>query len=192
MVASRSLRGIIPARGLEGQSECHGLRLPYRIEDGIAFGRVPSHAQVRRYRTEVDDVPPVAIAMSMVCLWQWRQSAGDCRRKLDRKGMRSQALSVNILIDPPHAHEGPWNRLNPAGYKSVRRVPHARKRTRLDRNETVAQRNAGVFERICDLFDDVTDLGTPSSGCASSTKPGDAGAGPIHSRTFTGISGSYA
>ena len=29
-------------------------------------------------------------------------------------------------------------------------------------------------------------------GCASSTRSGDARAGPIHSRTFTGTSGSYA
>ena len=86
MVASRSLRGIIPARGLEGQSECHGLRLPYRIVDGIAFGRVPSHAQVRRYRTEVDDVPTVAIAMSMVCLWQWRQIPVIAGESLTGKG----------------------------------------------------------------------------------------------------------
>ena len=28
---------------------------------------------------------------------------------------------------PRNTHEGPWNGLNPAGYKLVRRVPHARK-----------------------------------------------------------------
>ena len=66
---------------------------------------------------------------------------------------------------PRNAHEGPWNGLYPAGYKLVRRAPHACKGLALDRNETVAQRNAGVFEQegICDLFDDVTDLGAPSS-----------------------------
>ena len=31
-----------------------------------------------------------------------------------------------------------------------------------------------------------------AGGCASSTRSGDARAGPIHSRTFTGTSGSYA
>ena len=43
---------------------------------------------------------------------------------------------------PRNAHEGLWNGLNPAGYKLVRRVPHARKGLALDRNETIAQRNA--------------------------------------------------
>src|SRR5260221_13797202 len=47
---------------------------------------------------------------------------------------------------PRNAHEGFWNGLNPAGYKLVRRVPHARKGLALDRNETIAQRNAGVLE----------------------------------------------
>jgi hypothetical protein len=37
---------------------------------------------------------------------------------------------------PRNAHEGPWNGLYPAGYKLVRRVPHARKGLALDRNKT--------------------------------------------------------
>ena len=36
---------------------------------------------------------------------------------------------------PRNAHEGPWNGLYPAGYKLVRRAPHARKGLALDRNE---------------------------------------------------------
>jgi hypothetical protein len=36
---------------------------------------------------------------------------------------------------PRNAHEGFWNGLNPAGYKLVRRVPHARKGLALDLNE---------------------------------------------------------
>src|SRR6266853_1496283 len=43
---------------------------------------------------------------------------------------------------PRNAHEGPWNGLYPAGYKLVRRAPHARKGLALDRNETIAQTNA--------------------------------------------------
>jgi hypothetical protein len=46
---------------------------------------------------------------------------------------------------PRNAHEGFWNGLNPAGYKLVRRAPHARKGLALDRNETIAQENAGVL-----------------------------------------------
>ena len=59
---------------------------------------------------------------------------------------------------PRNAHEGPWNGSYPAGYKLVRRVPHARKGLALDRKKL--QTNE---ENICDLFDDVTDLGAPSS-----------------------------
>jgi len=59
---------------------------------------------------------------------------------------------------PRNAHEGPWNGLYPAGYKLVRRVPHARKGLALDRKKL--QTNEG---NICDIFDDVTDLGAPSS-----------------------------
>ena len=59
---------------------------------------------------------------------------------------------------PRNAHEGPWDGLYPAGYKLVRRVPHARKGLALDRKKL--QTNE---ENICDLFDDVTDLGAPSS-----------------------------
>jgi len=33
-------------------------------------------------------------------------------------------------------HEGPWNGLNPTGYKLVRRAPHACKGLILDQNET--------------------------------------------------------
>ena len=63
---------------------------------------------------------------------------------------------------PRNAHEGPWNGLYPAGYKLVRRAPHARKGLALDRNE--AQTNEErQSTNICDLFDDVTDLGAPSS-----------------------------
>ena len=52
--------------------------------------------------------------------------------------------------------------LYPAGYKLVRRAPHARKGRTLDRNE--AQTNEErQSTNICDLFDDVTDLGAPSS-----------------------------
>jgi hypothetical protein len=36
---------------------------------------------------------------------------------------------------PRNAHEGPWDGLYPAGYKLVRRAPHARKGLALDRNE---------------------------------------------------------
>ena len=49
-------------------------------------------------------------------------------------------------LRPRDTHEGFWNGLNPAGYKLVLRVPHARTGLALDRNETVAQRNAGVLE----------------------------------------------
>jgi len=62
---------------------------------------------------------------------------------------------------PRNAHEGPWNGLYPAGYKLVRRAPHARKGLALDRNE--AQTKRSNTEYLCDLFDDVTDLGAPSS-----------------------------
>src|ERR1700686_2340133 len=63
---------------------------------------------------------------------------------------------------PRNAHEGPWDGLYPAGYKLVRRAPHARKGLALDRNE--AQTNEErQSTNICDLFDDVTDLGAPSS-----------------------------
>jgi hypothetical protein len=62
---------------------------------------------------------------------------------------------------PRNAHEGPWDGLYPAGYKLVRRAPHARKGLALDRNE--AQTNESDRANICDLFDDVTDLGAPSS-----------------------------
>jgi hypothetical protein len=63
---------------------------------------------------------------------------------------------------PRNAHEGPWDGLYPAGYKLVRRAPHARKGLTLDRNE--AQTNEErQSTNICDLFDDVTDLGAPSS-----------------------------
>src|ERR1700686_4522158 len=48
---------------------------------------------------------------------------------------------------PRNAHEGPWNGLNPAGYKLVRRVPHARKGLALDRNETTDQTNVGATNR---------------------------------------------
>src|ERR1700747_644679 len=48
--------------------------------------------------------------------------------------------------------------VKPAGYKLVRRVPHARKGLALDRKKP--QTNEG---NICDIFDDVTDLGAPSS-----------------------------
>src|ERR1700757_3560498 len=66
---------------------------------------------------------------------------------------------------PRNAHEGPWNGLYPAGYKLVRRAPHACKGLALDRNEIIAETNAGGTqqENICDLYDDVTDLGAPSS-----------------------------
>src|SRR5215467_14406964 len=78
---------------------------------------------------------------------------------------------------PRNAHEGFWNGLNPAGYKSVRRVPHARKGLALDRIETIAQRNAGVleWESICDLFENVTDLGAPSSPAPSAHRFAAAG-----------------
>ena len=36
---------------------------------------------------------------------------------------------------PRNAHEGPWDGLYPAGYKLVRRAPHARKGLALDQNE---------------------------------------------------------
>src|ERR1700732_4579925 len=60
-----------------------------------------------------------------------------------------------------NAHEGPWDGLYPAGYKLVRRAPHARKALALDRNE--AQTNEERQRILGDLFDDVTDLGAPSS-----------------------------
>src|SRR3981081_1527110 len=59
---------------------------------------------------------------------------------------------------PRNAHEGPWNGLYPAGYKLVRRGPHARKGLALDRKKL--QTNE---ENICDLLHDVTDLGAPST-----------------------------
>ena len=48
---------------------------------------------------------------------------------------------------PRNAHEGPWNGLYPAGYKLVRRAPHARKGLALDRNKIAAQTNAGAIEQ---------------------------------------------
>src|SRR4029077_17957087 len=54
-----------------------------------------------------------------------------------------------------------WDGLYPAGYKLVRRAPHARKGLALDRNE--AQTNEERQRIFGDLFDDVTDLGAPSS-----------------------------
>src|SRR5271163_2207241 len=50
-----------------------------------------------------------------------------------------EVLLVN-RIQHRGAHEGFWNGLNPAGYKLVRRVPHAREGLALDRNETVDQK----------------------------------------------------
>ena len=44
---------------------------------------------------------------------------------------------------PRNAHEGFWNGLNPAGYKLVRRVPHARKGLALDRKKPKQMR--GIF-----------------------------------------------
>ena len=41
---------------------------------------------------------------------------------------------------PRNAHEGFWNGLNPAGYKLVRRVLHAREGLALDRDETIAEK----------------------------------------------------
>ena len=59
--------------------------------------------------------------------------------------------------------------LYPAGYKLVRRAPHACKGLALDRNEIIAETNAGGTqqENICDLYDDVTDVGAPSSPAPS-------------------------
>ncbi len=48
---------------------------------------------------------------------------------------------------PRNAHEGPWNGLYPAGYKLVRRAPHARKGLALDWNKIAAQTNAGAIEQ---------------------------------------------
>jgi hypothetical protein len=63
---------------------------------------------------------------------------------------------------PHNTHEGPWDGDRyPAGYKLVRRAPHARKGLALDRNE--AQTNEERQRIFGDLFDDVTDLGAPSS-----------------------------
>src|SRR5258707_10183928 len=63
---------------------------------------------------------------------------------------------------PRNAHEGPWDGLYPAGYKLVRRAPHARKGLALDRNEAQTNEEWRQSTNICDLFDDVTDLGAPS------------------------------
>ena len=71
---------------------------------------------------------------------------------------------------PRNAHEGFWNGLNPAGYKLVRRAPHARKGLALDRKKL--QTNE---ENICDLFDEVTDLGAPSSPAPSAHRFAAAG-----------------
>jgi len=58
---------------------------------------------------------------------------------------------------PHNTHEGPWDGDRyPAGYKLVRRAPHARKGLALDRNE--AQTNEEMSDKeYCDLFDNVTD-----------------------------------
>jgi hypothetical protein len=65
-------------------------------------------------------------------------------------GLKDAAVENGpIPLGAPHprnTHEGPWNGLYPAGYKLVRRVPHARKGLALDRNKTTAQTNAGVTE----------------------------------------------
>ena len=78
---------------------------------------------------------------------------------------------------PRNAHEGPWNGLYPAGYKLVRRAPHACKGLALDRNEIIAETNAGGTqqENICDLYDDVTDVGAPSSPAPSAHRFAAAG-----------------
>src|SRR6202162_5605255 len=62
----------------------------------------------------------------------------------------------------------------PAGYKLVRRAPHARKGLALDQNE--AQTNEErQSTNICNLFDDVTDLGAPSSPAPSAHRFAAAG-----------------
>src|ERR1700726_773809 len=78
---------------------------------------------------------------------------------------------------PRNAHEGPWNGLYPAGYKLVRRAPHACKGLALDRNEIIAETNAGGTqqENICDLYDEVTDVGAPSSPAPSAHRFAAAG-----------------
>jgi len=47
---------------------------------------------------------------------------------------------------PRNAHEGFWNGLNLAGYKLVRRVPHATQRARLgsERNHSSKEPGSGV------------------------------------------------
>ena len=78
---------------------------------------------------------------------------------------------------PRNTHEGPWNGLYPAGYKLVRRAPHACKGLALDRKEIIAEPNAGGTqqENICDLYDDVTDVGAPSSPAPSAHRFAAAG-----------------
>ena len=51
-------------------------------------------------------------------------------------------------------HVGPWNGLNPTGYKLVRRVPQTCKGLTLDQNETTGWINTGVPDQqnIGDLY----------------------------------------
>ena len=78
---------------------------------------------------------------------------------------------------PRNAHEGPWNGLNPAGYKLVRRVPHARKGLALDRNKIHLKQTQERLSRtnICDRQYDVTNVGAPSSPAPSAHRFAAAG-----------------
>ena len=70
-------------------------------------------------------------------------------RQLSAHGIRNYVIDPASLQVDRRARRVKTDRidgLNPAGYKLVRRVPHARKGLALDRNETIAQRNAGVLE----------------------------------------------
>src|SRR4029077_5431691 len=63
----------------------------------------------------------------------------DPRWMRDRHRARAERCRGGERSHPPwsprprNAHEGFWNGLNPAGYKLVRRAPHARKGLALDR-----------------------------------------------------------
>jgi len=53
---------------------------------------------------------------------------------------------------PRNAHEGPWDGLYPAGYKLVRRAPHARKGLALDRNEAQTKRSNTEYLAISSMM----------------------------------------
>src|SRR5258705_12136036 len=57
---------------------------------------------------------------------------------------------------PRNAHEGPWNGLYPAGYKLVRRAPHAHRLTALSQRRADQHAAQPPFEAIRELAETKT------------------------------------